>query len=180
METNNNPNSNFLSKLKLGTDNIKIIKWPGTNTEVALKILSEQDRMEISIATEHLLKQEKVENNFNNSDIYTAENFCQMLYRVLRSPDNLDTPICSSISTFRKSLTREDTKVLVAEYLAFESECSPAPENLSSSDFDALLLRVKKNATETISSITSISLLKKLLAFTVNPPVNLPQGNGLS
>jgi len=57
---------------------------------------------------------------------------------------------------------------LVAEYLGFEGECSPSPENLSAEEFDKVFTALKKNATETLGNITSTSTLKKLVRTMVD------------
>ncbi|MGD0342876.1 MAG: hypothetical protein ABSA76_14330 [Bacteroidales bacterium] len=171
-------NTNLLAVIKKGTDNNKLIKWPGTDTPVILKILSEQERLDASLATERLFKSEKVEANLMTADQYESEKTIQMLYRALRCPDNLDTPLCPNISQFRKALSREDMKMLITEYLGYESLCSPSPENLSSEDFDRLLQDLKKNATATTTNITSLCTARKLLLILAAPPQVLPPVNG--
>lgn len=168
----------FLERIKLGTANTKLINWPGTNEKVAMKILSEQDRMEIDFSVDRLYKSEKVEVNLITTSHYEPEKFVQILFRCLRCPDDLDRPLANSITDFRRALTREDTKVLISEYVAFEQECSPSPENLSPEDFDKLLLEVKKNPDTTIGNITNLTTAKKLLLTLAVQPPNLPPDNG--
>ena len=160
--------SDLLQKIKLGTDNIKIVEWPGTKTKVALKILSQREHQEATFATERHFKSEKIEVNLVTSEEYESERATQLLYKALRDPEKTEEPICSSITEFRSSMTREEKRVLTDEYLGFESECSPAADNLSGDEFDRVLSALKKNATETLGSITSMSMLKKLLHTLVN------------
>lgn len=170
--------SSLIEKLKLGTDNTKLIKWPGSDTQVALRIISEQARMEASFATERLFKSEKIENNLMTADQYDTEKVIQILFRALRCPDDLDKPVFPSITEFRKALTREDMRLLIAEYTGFENECSPSPENLSDEDFDKIFREVKKNAATTTSNIGSMSTLRRLIITLVDQPVSSLKDNG--
>lgn len=171
--------SSLIEKLKLGIDNPpKIIKWPGSDVQVALKIISEQARMEASFATERLFKSERIDSNLMTADQYETEKVIQILFRALRCPDDLDKPVFPSITDFRKALTREDMRILIAEYTGFESECSPSPENLSPEEFDKLLLEVKKNAATTTSNISSMSTLRKVIISLVDLPVSSLKDNG--
>jgi hypothetical protein len=155
--------SDLLSKIKLGSDNIKLVDWPGSKTKVALKILSQKEHQEATFMTERHFKSEKIEVNLVTAEEYESERATQLLYRSLRDPENMQEPVCPTITEFRDRLTREEKKALTDEYLGFESECSPAADNLSSDEFDAVLSALKKNATQTIGNITSTSMLKKLL-----------------
>jgi hypothetical protein len=168
----------FLEKIKLGTSNSKLTKWPGTEQDVCIRILSEQDRMDAIFATERLFKNDKIETNLVTAEAFDNEKVIQILYRALRCPESLDQPVAPSISVFRKSISREETKVLISEYINYESECSPTPGNLSDEEFDKLLRDLKKNSEQTLTSITSLSIAKKLLLTLVSQPVTLPQVNG--
>jgi hypothetical protein len=75
-------------------------------------------------------------------------------------------------------LTRDEKKLLADEYMSFERECSPSPDNLSNDEFDRLVEQVKKTPGETTGSITSISTLRRLVTFLASPPANLPADNG--
>lgn len=168
----------FLEKIKLGTSNSKAIKWPGTDTDVCLRILSEQDRMEALFAAERLFKSEKIESNLMTAEQYDNEKIIQILYRALRCMDNQEQPLASSITLFRKAITREDTKVLISEYINYEQECSPSPGNLGPEAFDKLLLDIKKNPATISTNILSLQTAKRLLLTLVSPPQSLPTDNG--
>jgi phage FluMu protein gp41 len=172
--------SDLLNQLKLGTDNVKIIKFPGSSKDVALRIISQRDYQDAAFATERLFKSEKIEVSMVTAEEYEVEKAIQLLYRALRDPQNLDEPISPSITEFRKLLTREELRLLKDEYLGFESECSPSPENLSAEEFDKVFVALKKNSVETIGSITNMSTLKKLLLTMVDQLSNLPTDSGSS
>jgi len=170
--------SDLLAKLKLGAKNVKLLSWPGTEVKVVLRVLNQQDFQEAAFAAERLFKSEKIETNLMTADEYENEKALQILFRALRDPQDQDKPIANTITEFRRAITREEKKILIDEYLGFESECSPAPDNLSNDEFDKVLSDVKKKPQETISGITSMSMLKKLLLIMVSPPVSLPQVSG--
>jgi valyl-tRNA synthetase len=172
--------SDLLQQLKLGTDNVKLVKFPGTDKEVALRIISQRDHQDAAFSTERLFKQEKIDVNMITAEEYESEKATQLLYRALRDPQKLEEPIAPNITEFRKLLTREEKKLLIDEYLGFESECSPSPENMSDEEFDKVLTALKKNSVETIGNITSMSMLKKLLRTTVDLLVSSPTGSGSS
>ena len=169
--------SDLLQRLKLGTSNRKLISWPGTNTQVMLRVLSQQEHQEAAFATERLFKNEKIEVNLITSSEYDNEMATQLLYRAMHDPEKPEEAICS-IAEFRRSLSKEEKKSLIDEYQAFEKECSPSPEGLTDDEFAAILESLKKKPETTISGISSISLLKKLLLFTVSPPQNSQADNG--
>jgi hypothetical protein len=159
--------SDILQKLKAGTDNIKIIKWPGTSTDVALRILSQRDQQDALFATERLFKSEKIDVHMVTAEEYENEKTTQILFRALRDPQKIDDSIVANVTEFKTLLSREEKRVLIEEYLLFESECSPSPENLSADEFDKIFTALKKNAPETIGSITSSSTLKRLITTLV-------------
>jgi hypothetical protein len=169
--------SNFLQKLKLGTNNVKMIDWPGTDTKVTLRILSQQQLQEALFDSERLFKVSKIETNLMTAQAYQEEESTQILYRSLRDPINLDEPIAPNITEFRKALTVNEKKILIDEYRSFDAECNPSPDNLSEEDFDRLVADLKKKPEETVSNILSLSIAKRLLLITASAPMRLPKVN---
>ena len=166
--------SDLLAKLKLGTDNNKLIDFPGTTTKVVLRILSQADLQSATFATERLFKQEKIDVNIVTGNEWDNEKATQILYMALRDPENMDEPIAKSISEFRRALSKETKDALIDEYLAFEKDCSPSPGNLSDEEFDRVVTEVKKKPEAILGKSFSTSMLKKLITFLASPPVNLP------
>ena len=166
--------SDLLSIFKAGTENHKLIKWPGTEHPVAIKILTQKDLQDAAFSTERMFKSEKIEVGLLTAEEYEVEKSIQILFRCLRDPKNLEEPVAPSIAEFRKALTREERRLLTDEYLGFESECSPQPGNLSKDDFDRLVVDLKKNPSAILSNITDIGTLKRLVLFMASPPVKLP------
>jgi hypothetical protein len=172
--------SDLLSKIKAGTDNVKLLDWPGSSQKVALRILSQRDFQDAIFSTERHFKAEKIEVNMVTAEEYDSEKATQILYRALRDPEHLTEPICPTVTAFRQTLTREEKAIILQEYVAFESECSPAPQNLSDEEFDKVFEDLKKNATTTLGSVTSLSLAKKLITTLVDQLVTLQTASGSS
>jgi len=169
--------SSLLEKLKLGTLNTKLMKWPGTDQAILLRVLSMQERQDATFATERLFKSQKIDVNMVSANEYDSEYITQILFRAIRNPEKPDEQVCENITEFRKALTLKERQVLSEEYIAFEEECSPAIENQTQDQWDALVSSLKKNPTETLGKLTSIATLKKLLLITVSQPVSLPKVN---
>ena len=53
--------SDLLSRIKAGSDNVKLTEWPGKADKVLMRILSQQDHQDASFATERHFKSEKIE-----------------------------------------------------------------------------------------------------------------------
>jgi hypothetical protein len=169
--------SDLLSKLKLGTNNTKLINWPGTETKVLLRILSQQDFQTASIDTERIFKAYKSDLNLMNGTTYAEEENTQILFLALRDPANVSEPIAPSITEFRKSLSTNEKRLLFEEYASFDAECNPSPGNLSDEEFDRLVVSLKKKPEETLTSLLSLSIAKKLLLILAKAPMNLPADN---
>jgi len=172
--------SDLLLRLKLGSSATKLVTWPGSAEHVLLKILSQQQRQEATFATEQLFKTAKVELNMVTANEYESEQATQMLYRSLRDPAAPDEPICASVTEFRKALSADEKRILLDEYVAFEKDISPSPDNLSDEEFDRILSDLKKNPSQTLGNISSISTAKRLLAIMASQPVTLPKASGSS
>jgi phage FluMu protein gp41 len=170
--------SDLLQRLKLGTDNVKLIDWPGSETKVALRILSQQDLQDAAFSAERLFKTQKIETNLMTANDYEQEKVVQILYRALRDPEKLSEPIVSSISAFRSMVTSKEIDILSGHYVAFETECSPSPDKLSSDEFDKLLSEVKKTPDSAIGTITNIYTLRKLITSLVNQLSSSPTDSG--
>jgi hypothetical protein len=153
--------SNLLSRIKLGTSNAKLVKWPGSEELVSLRILSLQERQEAGFATERHFKTSGIDLNMATATDYDEEKAIQMLWRALKDPKE-NAPLCKDIGGFRCALTREEKTTLIDEYLTFERDCAPSPENLTAEEFDLFVSEVKKTPEEMLSASYSTSMLKKL------------------
>lgn len=170
--------SDLLQRIKLGTRATKLVTWPGSPEKVLMRILSQQQRQEATFATEALFRGAKVDINMVTANEYESEQATQMLFKSIRDPAAPDEAICASVTDFRKALSADEKRILLDEYVAFEKEISPSPDNMSDDEFDALLSELKKTPDKTIGSISSISTLKRLLLSLAYQPAALPKASG--
>jgi hypothetical protein len=161
-------NDTLLDRLKAGKRNIKLISFPGTTEQIALTILNEEERQLSTINADRVLKTAKLDyNQMMTASEFDAEKATQILQMSLKDPANLDRPFASIIE-LRKLLTKDIKGILIDEYLAFEQECSPSPDNLSTEEFDRIIETLKKNPKETVGSVTSIATARKLILILVS------------
>lgn len=170
---------NILEKLKAGVRNTKIVKWPGTDIDVQMRIPNENDHHQASLTADRTYKSADIKVGVENIDNYEAEKTNQTLYRILSLPET-NEPLAPTITEFRQLLTKDIRDILVEELNAFEQECSPNPNTMSDEEFDALYLNIKKNAPQTISNVTNIFCARKLITTLAAELMSLQTGNGSS
>lgn len=156
--------ADLLERLKAGTNNRKTIRFPGSDMDVTISVLSEAQRQEAHFETEQYFKRKSIETSMVTIDAYEAEKSLRMVYKALS--DGEGEPLARTIERFRGLLTVDEKNTLVDEYLAFEKDCS-AGYGLSEGEIDAILDDVKKNPTA-IGSVSSIGIARQLITFLVN------------
>ena len=167
--------------LKAGKKNVKVVKWPGTEEDVGIIVLTEAETQEAQFAAERLFKDENIEVSAVTLGAYQSEANTQILWRALVSPekktkDGTHERYFKSVDELRGLIRREAKEALVEEYNAFEEECSPSPRTMSVEDLEALLEDVKKNAMNGMPS--SISTLKQLIIYSANLLSTLQKDSG--
>lgn len=172
--------SDLLSKLALGTRHTKLIPWPGSEQMVLLRILSQADRQEAVFATERLFKAQTIDINMMTADEYEEEKLTQILWRCIRDPEKPSEAIAKDVTTFRAGLTKEDRAYLGEQYITFERDCSPSPDNMKSEEFDALVAQVKKTPEVILSLPIGSSTLRKLSRSLAEQLVISQTGSGSS
>jgi hypothetical protein len=164
----------LISKYKLGTSNTKLIAWPNSTDMVGLRILSQSQLQEATFATEKWFKENKIDINMSTADEFDSEKATQVLYRALVDPVDFKTPVCNKIDIFRQSLTRDERSCLIDEYLTFEKDCSPRPENMKDEEFEAWIDSVKKTPEELLGNVISSRTLKACIITMAKEFQNLP------
>lgn len=167
----------FLKELKAGVDNKIVVRFPGTETEVELHVLSNQDTLDASLAADRLYKDQEIRVGFENIKDYESERTTQLLFRAMRVPGTGKT-IADNITEFRSLLTVAERAALVDEYNALDERCNPSPETLPAEKFDALVEDLKKKPQETIGSISSMSTLRRLALFSASQAWPSPKDSG--
>ena len=135
--------TDLLERLKAGTNNRKTIRFPGSDMDVTISVLSEAQRQEAHFETEQYFKRKSIETSMVTIDAYEAEKSLRMVYKALS--DGEGEPLARTIERFRGLLTVDEKNTLVDEYLAFEKDCS-AGYGLSEGEIDAILDDVKKKS----------------------------------
>jgi hypothetical protein len=167
-----------LEKLKAGKRNTKIIKFPGTEQDIVINVLSNAERQDAHFAAERHFKGNHIEVSMVTVDAYEGEKSLQMIYRALKDADH--QPIAKTVDAFRSLLTLDEKDFLIAEYIAFEKECSPVTEAILEEELDALIVSVKKNADETVGSVLSINIARKLIVSLVSRLQMQQKDNGFT
>lgn len=152
----------LLEKLKSGKRNIRIIKFPGTDQDVALRVLSNAEVQDALFATEDHFKQRKIEVSATTVEAYEDENTIQILARALRDPKDLKQPLAADVDQLREIITLEEKNDLVREYDAFEIEVSPSTETIEDDELDRIFDEVKKKP-ETGSELNTYTLRKLII-----------------
>jgi len=165
-------------KLKLGTRNMKTIKYPGSDEDVTMRILSNAEIQEAVFATErHFLAADVVANTMT-LDSYEDERTTQMLVRALRDPEDPKKPFAPSADELRRQLTREVKDILATEYAAFEQECSPALEKMTGDELEALWEEIKKKPQTQLNSLSFGTRTRLLLYLASLPSISpIPSGS---
>jgi hypothetical protein len=167
----------LLQKIKAGTSNRRTINWPGTDTQIDLRLLSNRDELDSTLAADRLFKDSEDRIEFHNLDAYQTERTMQQLWRACVE-HGTDTPIAESIAEFRKLVTTHERDALVDEYNTLAEQCNPSPRELSDDEFDSLVAQLKKKPKETAGSISSLSTLRRLCRYLAFQPATSPRDSG--
>jgi hypothetical protein len=169
--------ASLFEKIKAGSKNERSVLWPGTEHQVLIRVLSNQDTLDASIAADRFFKESDTAVAFQNVGVYEAERDTQELYRACLDPET-KKPVAPSIADFRRLLSNGVRQVLIDEYNRIDEECNPRPDRMSNEEFDALLESLKKKPEEILGKISSFATLKKLCLFLASPPVTSLKDNG--
>lgn len=165
----------LLEKLKAGTDNKKTIAFPGTDTKVVIRPLSEAERQAAHFATELYFRNKGIDVTMSTVEAYEAEKTIQLLYRAVS--DEEGNPLAVTVRRFAELLTINEKNTLVDEYMAHERDSSPNPETLSEEEIDEILKDLKKNQTIP-GSVSSMSTARQLIISLANRLRILQQASG--
>lgn len=155
--------SSLLEKLKGGKRNTRKIKFPGTDQDMVLRVLSNAEIQEALFATENRFKAKKIKISSTTVEAYEDENATQILFRALRDPQDPDRPFAENADELRKLLTRDEKDILVDAYNGLEKEVSPSVTKLSEKELEDLFEGLKK--TPENGNNLSFSTLKRLIIY---------------
>lgn len=170
--------SDILARLKAGTSNRRATTWPGTDVAIELRPLSEQDYLDAGMAVDNIYAKSAIQIGMHNIQDYEAEKTTQLLMRAVCDPET-HKPLTTDIGGFRRLLVGQGVKEqLVAELEEHTRQCSPRIAEMPADELEALMLRLKKTPDETVTSVSSISSLRKLVLSLVAQRHSLPMDSG--
>lgn len=170
-----NETNNLLERLKRGTENKKTIKFPGTETNIQIRVLSEAERQAAHFAAEQHFKRQGIDVSMATVEAYEAEKTIQMLYRALS--DEEGKALAHTPMRFAELLTIDEKSALVDEYMAHEKDCSPNPETLSEEEIDEIFESLKKNQTIP-GNVSNIAIARQVIISLANRLRTLQQASG--
>ncbi|KAF0145119.1 MAG: Uncharacterized protein FD156_1230 [Nitrospirae bacterium] len=165
----------LLEKLKAGKKNKNTIKFPGTDQDIIISVLSEADIQAAHFESERLFKKNGIEVSMSTVDAYEAEKTTQILFRACSDTDG--KPLSKTVDEFRSQILKAEKDILVDEYNSLEQECSPNPEKISTEDMEKIIDEVKKRP-EMIGSVSNIVIARKLIVSLASRLQNSQQGSG--
>jgi hypothetical protein len=168
----------LLESLKAGKDNLKIVKFPGTDHKVAIRVLSNKEIQEAEFATAQLFKKEGIEYGPAVVEVYEKEKTLRLLHSALRDPEDPSTPFAANVEELRALTTAAEKEALVDEYMNHQEECAPDLDEMSGEEFSELLDKVKKRPEETALNISSIDLLRRLVVSMASHVSSLQKASG--
>lgn len=129
-----------------GKDRItKIIKYPGTDHDISMRILTIGEDSAAQYAAEKYFKDLGIKNDhIGLHATYLEERTWQRLYRVFRNVDN-GNPLATTAEIFKDFLTAGVATILINTYEVFEMDMSPNPVNLTDDELTAIMELLKKN-----------------------------------
>lgn len=171
---------NLIEVLKAGKKHIKTLKFPGTEFEVGLCVLTDGEVQDAVFSTEQRFKEKGIEITATTLATYNRELNTQMLFRALvdplkQRPDGTYEPIFKKVDELRLA-TADQKNELIEEYNAFEAQCSPSPVKMTDDEFDALFEDIKKNPLT--GNDLSLQTARRLILYLASRPQNLPKDSG--
>jgi len=162
---------NIIDRIKAGCRNNVVVRWPGTDSEITLRVLSKAELHEATFAAHHRFVYSKVSVEAHTIETFKDEETVQILYRALSGVgDETGKPLAASVDKFRANVSSEEISELAQRYEQLQDECSPSMEAMSDEQFDAFLNDLKKKPEPIISSVSSIDFARRLLRSLVAPP----------
>jgi hypothetical protein len=166
----------IVAKLKAGKKNVRKMKWPGTDIDIGLRVLSEAEIQEAAFETERHFKKAGIEVSVQTAIIYDKEQITQTLFQALVNPERTER-LFTRADDLRGIFTAPEIKdALVAEFNDLMAECSPSPKTLAEEELKLLFDEVKKNPRSGMN--LSLNSLRQLLIFSASQAAASPKDSG--
>ena len=173
--------TSLVDKLKAGKRNVSLLKYPGTDDDIGITVLTEAEHQETIFAAERVFKDACIEISATTLAAYNAELNTQTLFRAIvdpakKSKDGICERYFRSVDELRGVLQREAKETLIEAYNAVDDECNPSPERLSEERLEAIFSEVKKNPIS--GRDLSLTTLRELIIYLASRPSISPKDNG--
>lgn len=163
----------LLEKLKNNRKLRKKILFPGVEEEeIYIRILSDQEQLDVEKAADEYMKNMGLEYEQVNFTLYSAEVTRRVLFKALS--DEGGKPLFKNVDVFREMLSVEQRDLLGDQYEIYEEEISPVRACKTEKDMENLIEEIKKKPEMTLLNIFDISLLKNIIT-TLVPQVKKPR-----
>ncbi len=135
----------------------KVIKWPGTDIDVSIQVLSRRDLAESQAASIQALKHRGIDElkpAAGHVEQIGAEYVLQILSRALYEPDG-SKRLFASVEDFASVVTEAELYQLSAVYTDLLIDTDPSPEDLPDDKYDEFVEAAKKKGPMHLSAIVS-------------------------
>lgn len=172
----------LLQKLQAGKRNVRRVKFPGTEVEIGITVLTESEMQEAVFEAERLFKKCGIEVSATTLGTYEKELSTQTLFRAIvdpgqPKPDGSCARLFGKIEDLKALFTAPKIKdELIVEYNSLEEECNPSPNLLSEPELMAIFETVKKKPDGRIS--LSSSTQRQLIVFMASLLSASPKDSG--
>lgn len=125
------PQISKLAQLKSGARPTKIIKWPGTDVDVALRVPTELEyeraRYEAWAVLEKSSPKGIDPDKMRGGILYESEVISRALFAALVDPASgpIQAPFCASLEDLKKNSTPQERALLIRELADFTNETDP-------------------------------------------------------
>lgn len=153
----------LLARLKAGASNTVRVPFPGKEEqEVVLRVLTVAQVQQAELAAEDLFKKKGLQYTTSSGPIWEMECSVQTLAMAMRDPEDTGKPVARDAEELRMLLSEQEVSFLKAQYEALCIDSSPEIDKVTDEELSALLDTVKKSPQETVSTVRSIKLLRRL------------------
>lgn len=169
-----------IKKLKAGKKNKRLVKYPGSDEKVVVRVLTCAEIQNVNLAVETHFRSLDINYSMDwllaQDDTNRDEETIQTIWKAFTDKDG--KPLADDIDELRANLTDTEKNYLITEYNIFQMECSPDLGEMPVEEFNDFVEDVKKNTDSALLNITSTSLLKRLVRSLVVQDQNSQTDNG--
>lgn len=151
--------SGLAARIRAARNLRRAIRWPGTDIEIGVRILSRQDLAEAQAAAALIVKGRGIDESkmtVDQANRVGAEYTVQVLWRALYESPAPDAPrLFATAADLDAEATEDEVFSLLSAYDEFRVEMDPELEELPAQQWEAFVESVKKKEASRSSSIAS-------------------------